>query len=174
MSPLAPVALLLSLAACGGVQSERPQTIAEAQEHCAATAHSPLVQLGIDPTRTTIRARTWITRTGIHRMGEFDAITMRVWSIDHREPLYHEYLHRGLRLAGERWSTFGGTFRDEEHQLIYYTLDRDFPGLQAHRVAPQRRQWAKDRWTRPEYQARLAEIEKRARAIGGWCQKGRE
>jgi len=167
------LALLLSLTACGVPQSERPQTIAEAKEHCKATAHSPLVNLGIDPARTTIRSRTWITRSGDHRMGEFYGRTMEVWSIDHLEPLYHEYIHRGLRVAGERWSTFGGTFRDEEHSLIYYLLDRDFPGLQAHRIPPQRRRWAKARWERPEYAARLVDIESRARAIGGWCKEVR-
>jgi len=162
--------LLLLLTACAAPHSERPQTIAEAAAHCREAAHSPLVRLGIDPARTVIRSRRWKSEGGT-TMGEFRDPSMRVWSIDHKEALFHEYIHRGLRYAGERWTNFSGTFRDEEHQLIYYMLDRDFPGLQPHRIPLQWRKWAKDRWTRPDYAARLADIEARAKAIRGWCNR---
>jgi len=160
---------LLLLGACATVEP-RLQTTAEAIEHCKATAHSPLVNLGIDPERTTIRHRGW-SYNGRLRLGEFSAMSMRVWTVDHPEPMYHEFLHRGLRLIGERFSNPGGMFRDEEHPLIYHLLDRDFPGLQDHRIHKELRRRGTARWTSPGYAERLRDFEARARAADSWCRR---
>jgi len=170
-------AAALSLTACGSVMpignnmlDERRMTTEEAVVHCKATAHSPLVYRGIDPNYIKIMPHTW-TWEGKRKMGEYFSRSTMIWTINHKEPLYHESIHRGLALVGEDFNNHSGTFRDEEHQLIYHVLDRDFPGLQAHRIAPQKRRWAKERWTRPEYQARLSAVEQRAREADSWCKR---
>jgi hypothetical protein len=158
----------LTLAGCT-LPQPRQQSIAEATAHCEATRNSPVVHLGIDPTRTIIMPHRW-SYAGKSRYGDTHLATLEIRVVDHLEPTFHEYIHRGLRLAGYRFpSNMGGMFRDEEHQLVYHTLDRDFPGLQDNRIPKQRRQWASERWTQGEYVARLDEIESMARSTPGWC-----
>jgi len=170
--PLA-IALALLLTGCvmpigNNMLGQRQMTVAEAKAHCKATAHSPLVNLGIDPNYITVMPHSW-TWAGRRKLGEYFGRSTRIWTVEHDEPLYHEAIHRGLALAGADFNNHSGTFRDEEHQLVYHVMDRDFPGLQAHRIAPQKRRWAKARWTRPEYAARLEAIEKRAATVSSWC-----
>lgn len=163
--------LCLLLAGCANSEPARPMTDSVAREVCAETAGAPLVRAGIDPAYITIMSRTWLTqgeRGPVRRMGEYAYRTKRIWTIDHREPLYHELIHRALHVTGANLRPMVG-FRDEEHTLIYAYLDQHFPGLQAGRIPATKRRWAAERWSRPEYQARLAELERAAVAYGGWC-----
>jgi hypothetical protein len=164
------LALCLLIAGCATVEP-RLQTVEEARQHCAETAHSPLVSLGIDPERTTIVAHGWRHDAMTYRLGEFNGRTKMVKVVDHPEPIRHEMIHRSLDALGERVNTFG-MFRDDEHGLIYYVMDRDFPGLQEGRIPARKRSDAKARWTSPEYAARLASIETKARETKGWCGNG--
>jgi len=168
MNPL-PALALLFLAGCATGPWERPQTIAEGLADCAATKHSPIVHLGADPTKTTIRRSKWRHDATFDRDEEFLASSMHVWTVNAKLPRFHGYFHRGLRLAGERFNNFSGTFRDEEHQLLWTVLDRDFPGIQDGKETRRDRRWAKERWSRPEYQVRMNEIEWKAKQEQGWC-----
>ena len=165
------LALCLLIAGCVSVEP-RLQTTEEARQHCAEAAHSPLVSLGIDPERTTIAARRWKMDAKTDSYGEYRDLGDKVKAVNKREVLFHEYMHRGLSRAGERLNTFNGMFRDDEHGLIYYVLDRDFPGLQEGRIPARKRSDAKARWTSPEYAVRLSAIETKARETKGWCGNG--
>lgn len=163
--------LCLLLAGCASPEPPRPMTDSVAREVCDATANAPLVRAGIDQAYITFMPHTWLTQTErglVRRMGEYSYSSRRIWTIDHREPLYHELIHRALHVTGADMRTMPG-FRDEEHSLIYFYLDQKFPGLQAGRISATKRRWAAERWSRPEYQARLAELERAAIAYGGWC-----
>jgi hypothetical protein len=172
-----PAAILcLLLSACmplgNNMLAERMMTADEARAECRATAHSPLVQLGIDPGYIKIMPHRWRYQDR-YRIGEYFSRSTMIWTTDHPEPLRHEAIHRGLALAGfdQDFNTHSGMFRDDEHSLVYYTLDRDFPGLQAHRIHPELRRRAKARWETAEYQARLREIETKAAATDSWCKR---
>lgn len=163
-------AAFLALAACAAPQTLRQMGEAEARQHCERVKHSPLVMAGLDPTFITLASRHW-TRDGARRIGDYSARSTNVQSIDHPEPLYHELIHRGLDMVGERfWSPAGfGSGDTLEHSLIYYVLDRDFPGLQEGRIHATKRRWARERWEQPEWRAKLAAIEAKARAVATWC-----
>jgi hypothetical protein len=163
--------LCLLIAGCATVEP-RLQTVEEARQHCAEAAHSPLVSLGIDPARTTIVAHGWRHDEKTYRLGEFSSRTKMVKVVNHPEPIRHEAIHRGLDMLGESFATFNGMFRDDEHGLIYYVMDRDFPGLQEGRIPARKRSDAKARWTSPEYASRLSAIETKARETKGWCGNG--
>lgn len=139
---------------------------------CRETAAAPLVQAAIDPRAVNI----WSERQS-RRAGRFEQYSFGTRRIDVRlkdeTSLFHGLIHRTLDLIGESMWKFRDLApgEDYEHWLIYYTLERHWPGAQRRQGEPSaaalRR--AIQYWTaRPEEYARL-NAKAAAYAATSWC-----
>jgi hypothetical protein len=98
---------------------------------CRETAHVPLVQAAVNPAYINVWSEQESRRAGRYEQYSFKTQRIDV-RVEHDVSLYHGLIHRTLDLIGEsQWKHRDfGPHEDQEHWLIYYTLETHWPGLQ--------------------------------------------
>lgn len=140
---------------------------------CRDTAHVPLVQAAIDPAHINVWSEPESRRAGRYEQYSFKTQRIDV-RVEHDVSLYHGLIHRTLDLIGEsQWKHRDfAPQEDQEHWLIYHTLELYWPGLQrvqGGEPSVAMLAFAGQYWR--QYAARYAEIAAKAATLAelSWC-----